>query len=227
VASGRYQPAEFAADHWQVYRGEGSDEYKHPTEFYRRTFIAVGLKRLLIQALLRLNGNGGDPVAELQTNFGGGKTHSILALYRLFTGKPSSELPGVEELVKETGVPIATKVRRTVFVGTQSSPGRPPRPRPDTVPVAMGFVREFEQRTTRHGRRTTDKINNGQRTKSAADKSDNGQRTTDNGQIRQLTTDAARAAQRLLLQRTTDNERWTADNGLIRQRTPRSGPTDH
>ena len=42
VSSGRYQQAEFAADLWQVYQNEGSDEYKHPTEFYRRTFITEG-----------------------------------------------------------------------------------------------------------------------------------------------------------------------------------------
>src|SRR5207248_2909655 len=47
---------------------------------------------------------GGDPVVELQTNFGGGKTHSELALYHLFSGTPASDLPGVEELVKELGI---------------------------------------------------------------------------------------------------------------------------
>src|SRR5438105_3897232 len=62
VSSGRYQQAEFAADLWQVYQGEGSDEYKHPTEFYRRTFITEGLRQLLARALARLAGQGGDPV---------------------------------------------------------------------------------------------------------------------------------------------------------------------
>jgi hypothetical protein len=71
VASGRYQQAEFAADLWQVFQGEGSDEYKHPTEFFRRTFLTEGLRRLLTQAIRRLAGKGGDPVVELQTNFGG------------------------------------------------------------------------------------------------------------------------------------------------------------
>jgi len=37
VASGRYQQAEFAADLWQVHLGEGTDEYKNPVEFFRRT----------------------------------------------------------------------------------------------------------------------------------------------------------------------------------------------
>ncbi|HNQ81562.1 MAG TPA: Swt1 family HEPN domain-containing protein, partial [Candidatus Aminicenantes bacterium] len=39
VASGRYQQAEFAADLWQVHLGEGTDEYKDPKEFFRRTYL--------------------------------------------------------------------------------------------------------------------------------------------------------------------------------------------
>ena len=133
VASGRYQQAEFAADLWQVYQGEGSDEYKHPTEFFRRTFLTEGLRRLLTQAVSRLSGQGGDPVVELQTNFGGGKTHSELALYHMFSGTPASELPGVEELVKELAIPIPKNVKRAVFVGTQISPGKPHKKPDGTV----------------------------------------------------------------------------------------------
>jgi hypothetical protein len=133
VASGRYQQAEFAADLWQVYQGEGTDEYKHPTEFFRRTFLTEGLRRLLMQSLLRLAGQGGDPVVELQTNFGGGKTHTMLALWHLFSGTMPGELPGVEELLKESGVGIAPNVRRAVFVGTQISPGKPHKKPDGTV----------------------------------------------------------------------------------------------
>ncbi len=133
VASGRYQQAEFAADLWQVYQGEGSDEYKNSTEFFRRTFITEGLRRLLSQSVLRLAGNGGDPVVELQTNFGGGKTHSMLALYHLFSGTSPAELPGAEELVKGLGVTLPKNVRRAVFVGTQISPGKPHKKPDGTV----------------------------------------------------------------------------------------------
>lgn len=141
VASGRYQQAEFAADLWQVYQGEGSDEYKHPTEFFRRTFLTEGLRRLLSQAVLRLASDGGDPVVELQTNFGGGKTHSMLALYHLFSGVPVADLPGAEELVKELGVALPKNVRRAVFVGTQVSPGKPHK-KPDgtTVRTVWGEI---------------------------------------------------------------------------------------
>ena len=86
VASGRYQQAEFAADLWQVHLGEGTDEYKNPVEFFRRTYLTESLKRMLVGAVRRLAGQGGDPVVQLQTNFGGGKTHSMLALYHLFSG---------------------------------------------------------------------------------------------------------------------------------------------
>src|SRR5690606_27305023 len=48
VASGRYQQAEFAADLWQVHLDEGTDEYRNPTEFFRRTFLTESLKRLLV-----------------------------------------------------------------------------------------------------------------------------------------------------------------------------------
>src|SRR5213079_332564 len=114
VASGRYQQAEFAADLWQVYQGEGSDEYKHPTEFFRRTFITEGLRRLLSQAVLRLTGQGGDPVVELQTNFGGGKTHSMLALYHLFSGTASGDLAGVDAVLQEANAKKLPTARRVV-----------------------------------------------------------------------------------------------------------------
>jgi hypothetical protein len=122
VASGRYQQAEFAADLWQVYLREGSDEYKDPIEFYRRTFITEGLQKLLANALQRLAGNGGDPVVELQTNFGGGKTHSMLALWHLFGGVAAGQLPGLETVVKIAGVSQPPKVRRAVLVGNRMSP---------------------------------------------------------------------------------------------------------
>lgn len=170
VASGRYQQAEFAADLWQVFQGEGSDEYKHPTEFFRRTFLTAGLSRLLSQALLRLSGQGGDPVVELQTNFGGGKTHSMLALYHVFSGTPATELPGIDELVRESGMSIALKVRRAVFVGTQISPGNPHK-KPDGTVIrtlwgeiawqlggkeGYKFIKEDDERATNPGSRMKD-----------------------------------------------------------------------
>ncbi len=130
VRSGRYMQAEFAADLAQVHRGEGSDEYRDPAEFFRRTYITSGLRELLSGALLRLSGKGSDPVVELQTNFGGGKTHSMLALYHLFGESPAGALPGIDEVLKEAGVTSPPKARRAVLVGTDLSPAQAHR-KPD------------------------------------------------------------------------------------------------
>ncbi|WP_417040664.1 Swt1 family HEPN domain-containing protein [Cylindrospermopsis raciborskii] len=124
VASGRYQQAEFAADLWQVYQDEGSDEYRLPTEFFQRTYLTEGLKKLLSNALIRLTGKGGDPVIELQTNFGGGKTHAILALYHMFFGIQPHELPGLDPVFEETSInELPQNVNTVVIVGNKISPG--------------------------------------------------------------------------------------------------------
>jgi predicted AAA+ superfamily ATPase len=125
VASGRYQQAEFAADLWQVHLGEGTDEYRQPVEFFRRTFLTESLKQLLIGAACRLTGMGGDPVVQLQTNFGGGKTHSMLALYHLFSGTAPSELPGIDSVMQDAGVTTLPTAKRVVLVGNKISPGNP------------------------------------------------------------------------------------------------------
>src|SRR5437667_1924382 len=125
VASGRYQQAEFAADLWQVHLGEGSDEYKKPVEFFRRTYLTESLNHLLTGAVRRLAGDGGDPVVQLQTNFGGGKTHSMLALYHLFSGTPPADLIGIDGVMKEASVTKLPAAKRVVLVGNKISPGNP------------------------------------------------------------------------------------------------------
>ncbi len=125
VASGRYQQAEFAADLWQVHLGEGTDEYRDPAEFFRRTYLTESLKRLLVDGVRRLSGTGGDPVVQLQTNFGGGKTHSMLALYHLFSGVNPADLAGADAVLAEAGVTAVPAARRVVLVGNKISPGNP------------------------------------------------------------------------------------------------------
>ncbi|MGI8782616.1 MAG: Swt1 family HEPN domain-containing protein [Acidobacteriota bacterium] len=125
VASGRYQQAEFAADLWQVHLGGGTDEYRNPVEFFRRTYLTESLKRMLVGAVRRLAGQGGDPVVQLQTNFGGGKTHSMLALYHLFSGVAPGELAGIDAVMQEAGAKKLQAARRVVLVGNKISPGNP------------------------------------------------------------------------------------------------------
>ena len=84
VALGTFQEAEFAADLQQVHDGRAdATGYGNPVSFFSQTYITPGIRKLLVNALKRLGGNGGDPVIQTKTGFGGGKTHSLIALYHL------------------------------------------------------------------------------------------------------------------------------------------------
>jgi len=126
VAAGRYRQAEFAADLAQVARGEGAKEYVDPREFFARTYLTEGLRLLLVGALRRLTNTGGESVIDLQTTFGGGKTHSMLALWHLADpGTPITSLPGLEGVLGEAGVTALPRVGRAALVGTALSPITP------------------------------------------------------------------------------------------------------
>ncbi|WOC63396.1 Swt1 family HEPN domain-containing protein (plasmid) [Paenarthrobacter sp. AT5] len=130
VARGEFTASEFAADLHLVHTGQAaSPEYGNPVEFFTRTYLTEGLHDLLARALRRLNGDANSsPVVNLQTNFGGGKTHSMLALYHLFSGTPANELPQeLQELVAENGNPdlASLGVKRVALVGTYLKAGSP------------------------------------------------------------------------------------------------------
>ena len=76
VLNGTFQQSEFAADLTAVRTGKATPEYRDAKAFFERTFITEGMGRLLTQVAQRLNGKGGEPVIQLQTAFGGGKTHT-------------------------------------------------------------------------------------------------------------------------------------------------------
>ncbi len=122
VSSGNLLQAEFAADLSKVHNGSAPKEYSDPKAFYSRTYLTDGLQNLLITAARRISGKGGEPVVELQTNFGGGKTHSLLALYHMVGGTKANELPGLEQLLIDEGLDIPNKVNRAVLVGTSRGP---------------------------------------------------------------------------------------------------------
>ncbi len=122
VATGEFQQAEFAADLAKVHNESAPSEYRDPREFFARTYLTEGLSNLLIGAARRLSGAGGDPVIELQTNFGGGKTHSMLALYHMVGGAPAEDLPGLDRLLSGNGLTVPEKISRAVLVGTSRGP---------------------------------------------------------------------------------------------------------
>ena len=120
VREGRFAQAEFAADLRQVVKGEAALEYGDPVSFFERTFITDGLRDLIRTAARRLSGEGGEPVVELQTGFGGGKTHSLIALYHLASG--TLRLRGVDEALAEDDLSVPGGVRRAVFTGQWARP---------------------------------------------------------------------------------------------------------
>jgi predicted AAA+ superfamily ATPase len=122
VARGTFELAQFAADLRQVHQGIAGPEYGDPVEFFGRTYLTRGLRYLLEQAVKRLNGGGGEPVVDLMTTFGGGKTHSLLAVYHAAAGLPAEKLPGMRALLDGIGLnELPAKVYRAVLVGNDLS----------------------------------------------------------------------------------------------------------
>lgn len=126
VLKGTFQQAEFAADLSRVHEGTATAEYQNPTLFFQRTFITEGMRLLLDSVVKRLSGKGGDPVIQLQTAFGGGKTHTMLAVYHLAKcDMPASELPGVSSVLDASGVTEMPRANIAVLDGIKSSPNQP------------------------------------------------------------------------------------------------------
>ncbi|KWW97478.1 ATPase AAA [Carbonactinospora thermoautotrophica] len=128
VATNNFNASEFAADlHMVSQRKEGSEEYVDPVEFFRRTYLTEGLRDLLTRAVRRVGGDlNAPPVINLQTNFGGGKTHSMLALYHIFSGQPLTEYPQeVQELLAGSNLAeLGSRVHRVTLVGNHIPPGQ-------------------------------------------------------------------------------------------------------
>ncbi len=126
VLNGTFQQSEFAADLTAVRTGKATPEYGDAKAFYERTFITEGMGRLLTQVSHRLNGKGGEPVIQLQTAFGGGKTHTLLAVYHLASRKcPLGELVGIPALLDQASLLDVPQAQIAVLDGTAHAPGQP------------------------------------------------------------------------------------------------------
>ena len=132
VATGNFQAAEFAADLYKVAAtGDAGRDYAEPVQFFARTYLTEGLRDLIDRAVRRLAGDqNASPVINLQTNFGGGKTHSMLALWHLASGTPLGDYPQeVQDMLSETPFGELSKdVRRVALVGNHISPSGSPKP---------------------------------------------------------------------------------------------------
>jgi len=139
VLEGTFQQSEFAADITAVRTGKATKEYQDAAAFFQRTFITEGMRMLLTSVARRLNGQGGDPVIQLQTAFGGGKTHTMLAVYHLATRScPLKDLVGIPALLDQAGLMDVPKSRIAVLDGTNMAPGQPWKQGTQTVNTLWG-----------------------------------------------------------------------------------------
>lgn len=84
ILEGRLTMDIFAADLWHTFEGKGPKEYTDSDTFFKKTYSTQGLKDLLHVIESRLvKGKGGDPVIHIETPFGGGKTHTLIAIYHM------------------------------------------------------------------------------------------------------------------------------------------------
>jgi len=126
VRQGNFQQSEFAADITAVHAGKAPQEYQDAAAFFERTYITEGMRLLLTQVIQRLSGKGGEPVIQLQTAFGGGKTHTMLAVLHLAKRScPLSDLHGVPPLIENAGVMDIPQANVAVIDGTERSPSQP------------------------------------------------------------------------------------------------------
>jgi hypothetical protein len=124
IREGKFDESTFAADLADVLADRGPLEYRDPQTFFRKTYPTEGMVKLLAAILARLAGKGaGEPIIQLQTPFGGGKTHSLVALYHLFTsGEEYKNLDLVQRVLNEAGVTEIPDVALAAFVGTAADP---------------------------------------------------------------------------------------------------------
>ena len=126
VISGESRMADFAADLTQVVEGNAPAQYQNPAFFYQYTYITAGTRELLLNVARRLQGKGGDPVIQLQTGFGGGKTHTMLAVYHMAKSGPDvALLMGLKDLLRSERLLNVPRCPVAVLDGVHLGPAEP------------------------------------------------------------------------------------------------------
>ena len=123
IREGRLAEAVFAANMWAVVQGTAPEVYLDPEEFYRKTHLTTGLNTVVhrVASALRGGGESGDRIISLQTAFGGGKTHTLVALWHL--AKHAVRLansPHAEGLRSAVGGPMPDGVRGVAVFTNQT-----------------------------------------------------------------------------------------------------------
>ncbi len=130
VREGRsFNPDEFAIALEQVVAGTAPEDYRNPEKFFSRTCFTRALREHAGLVLRRLAGETANtaPVLTLITQFGGGKTHTLTALYHIASrGDAAKAFEGVGDLATHIGLSSIPKAKVVAFVGNawDPKPGR-------------------------------------------------------------------------------------------------------
>src|SRR6266699_2231248 len=126
VREGRsFNPDEFAIALEQVAAGKGPDDYRDPVKFFSRTVFTRALTEHMGMVLRRLAGHtqNSAPVMTLVTQFGGGKTHTLTALFHLAKhGQKLKQGPEISKLLSTIGLGEVPSAKVAVFVGNAWDP---------------------------------------------------------------------------------------------------------
>ncbi len=121
ILAGELPDALFAADLWDVIRKTAHKDYQDPARFFTGTHPTANLKRLLKDVAERLDGaQGGTSTFRLETGFGGGKTHSLIATVHV--AREGRNLAAKLGEYGITRLPEPGKTRIAAFVGENSDP---------------------------------------------------------------------------------------------------------
>ncbi|MGH7802457.1 MAG: DUF499 domain-containing protein [Thermodesulfobacteriota bacterium] len=126
VREGRsFNPDEFAIALEQVVAGTAPEDYRDPKQFFLRTCFTRALTEHTGMVLRRLAGKTENtaPVLTLITQFGGGKTHTLTALYHLVkNGEKSKQFKGIPDLLNASKLDAIPEAKVAVFVGNAWDP---------------------------------------------------------------------------------------------------------
>ena len=126
VREGRsFNPDEFAIHLEQVIAKTAPEDYRNPQQFFARTCFTRALREHAGMVLRRLSGEttNTSPVMTLITQFGGGKTHTLTALYHLAVGGlKAKDYPGIDALIQEAGISAVPRAKVAAFVGNAWDP---------------------------------------------------------------------------------------------------------
>lgn len=153
---------DFAADLRSIIMGEASVEYIDPETFFKRTHLTKGLENIVkgVLATLAKKEERGK-VIQIQTPFGGGKTHALVYLYHLFkNGEKFPHISDIKRILKESGLENLPRVKIAVFIGTVPDPLKGKTPWGEIAEQLGSYelVKEHDRKRIAPGREIIEKM---------------------------------------------------------------------